>query len=141
VYTAIHTGCSDCLLASSQRNLYDINLLLYIQKTYPKHVDIYSKNKIEKLVHLVGFIIRIFKSNIQQQISYSDIPTKKSYLKANFFLCTAGLIGFFTLLHLVRIPPIARYFRLCLCCTVKVERDFTTTDIPSDEICHSSEHY
>ena len=25
----------------------------------PKHVEYYSKNKIEKLVHLVGFIIRI----------------------------------------------------------------------------------
>jgi len=24
----------------------------------PKHVEIYSKNKFEKLVHLVGFIIR-----------------------------------------------------------------------------------
>ena len=26
----------------------------------PKHVDFYSKNKFEKLVHLVGFIIRIY---------------------------------------------------------------------------------
>ena len=25
-----------------------------------KHVEFYSKNKFEKLVHLVGFIIRIF---------------------------------------------------------------------------------
>ena len=25
----------------------------------PKHVEFYSKNKFEKLVHLVGFIIRI----------------------------------------------------------------------------------
>ena len=29
------------------------------QKTCPKHVDFYSKNKFEKLVRLVGFIIRI----------------------------------------------------------------------------------
>jgi len=29
------------------------------QKTCPKHVELYSKNKFEKLVHLVGFIIRI----------------------------------------------------------------------------------
>ena len=27
---------------------------------YPKHVEFYSKNKFEKLVHLVGFIIRIY---------------------------------------------------------------------------------
>jgi len=29
------------------------------QKTCPKHVEFYSKNKFEKLVHLFGFIIRI----------------------------------------------------------------------------------
>ena len=28
------------------------------QRNCPKHVQIYSKNKFEKLVHLVGFIIR-----------------------------------------------------------------------------------
>ena len=30
------------------------------QRNCPKHVEFYSKNKIEKLVHLVGFIIRIY---------------------------------------------------------------------------------
>jgi hypothetical protein len=30
------------------------------QRNSPKHVEFYSKNKFEKLVHLVGFIIRIF---------------------------------------------------------------------------------
>ena len=30
------------------------------QRNCPKHVEIYSKNKFEKLVHLVGFIIRIY---------------------------------------------------------------------------------
>ena len=30
------------------------------QRSCPKHVDFYSKNKFEKLVHLVGFIIRIY---------------------------------------------------------------------------------
>ena len=29
------------------------------QKTCPKHVEFYSKNKFEKLVDLVGFIIKI----------------------------------------------------------------------------------
>jgi hypothetical protein len=29
------------------------------QTNWPKHVEFYSKNKFEKLVHLVGFIIRI----------------------------------------------------------------------------------
>jgi len=69
VYTTTgicRTGYADCLLASSPHNLYDICLLLCIQywtpddgqKTCPKHVEFYSKNKFEKLVHLVGFIIR-----------------------------------------------------------------------------------
>jgi hypothetical protein len=30
------------------------------QRNCEKHVDFYSKNKLEKLVHLVGFIIRIY---------------------------------------------------------------------------------
>jgi len=30
------------------------------QSNCPKHVEFYSKNKFEKLLHLVGFIIRIF---------------------------------------------------------------------------------
>jgi len=30
------------------------------QRNCPKHVEFYSKNKFEKLVHLVGFIIRTF---------------------------------------------------------------------------------
>ena len=30
------------------------------QRNWPKHVEFYSKNKFEELVHLVGFIIRIF---------------------------------------------------------------------------------
>jgi hypothetical protein len=54
------------LPASSQPNVYDIYLLLCIQywtpndgqKTSPRHVEFYSKNKFEKLVHLVGFIIK-----------------------------------------------------------------------------------
>ena len=30
------------------------------QRNCPKHVQFYSKNKLEKLEHLVGFIIRIY---------------------------------------------------------------------------------
>ena len=30
------------------------------QRDCPKHVEFYSKNKFEKLVHLVGFIVRIY---------------------------------------------------------------------------------
>jgi len=34
------------------------------QKTCLKHVEFYSKNKVEKLVHLIGFIIRIDRCTI-----------------------------------------------------------------------------
>jgi len=49
-------------------NLFDIyNCCVYSEKLLddgqrncPKHVEFYSKNKFEKLMHLVGFIIRIY---------------------------------------------------------------------------------
>ena len=48
-------------------NLYDIHhCCVYSEKTpdggqrdCPKHVEFYSENKFEKLLHLVGFIIRM----------------------------------------------------------------------------------
>ena len=54
-------------LASSHHNPYDIYLLLCVQcwtpddgqRKCPKHVEFYLKNKLEKLVHLVGLTIKI----------------------------------------------------------------------------------
>jgi hypothetical protein len=56
------------LASKLSANLYDM-LLLYVQWKAPddgqrnclKHIEFCSKNKFEKLVHLVGFIIRIFR--------------------------------------------------------------------------------
>ena len=53
-------------------NLYDIYVLLCVQcwtpgdgqTNCPKHVEFYSKNKFEKLVHLVGFIIRTTRLSV-----------------------------------------------------------------------------
>jgi len=67
VHTAIglcHTDFADCL---PQQNLCDIYLLLCVQcqtpgegqRNCPEHVEFCSKNKFEKLAHLVGFVIRI----------------------------------------------------------------------------------
>jgi len=77
---------ADSLLAGSGRNqfcpdparklsanLYDIyhccvyseKLLMMGQRNCPEHVEFYSKNKFEKLVHLVGFIIRKPKVFVQ----------------------------------------------------------------------------
>ena len=43
------------------------------QRNCPKHVEFYSKNIFEKLVHLVGFIIRIYHDprSPERQISLS----------------------------------------------------------------------
>ena len=57
-------------LASRQHNLYDIYVLLCVQcqtpddgqRNSPEHLQFCSKNKIEKLVHLFGFIIRMLYS-------------------------------------------------------------------------------
>ena len=59
------------MLASKlSANLYDVYLLLCVQcwtsddgqRICSKHVEFYSKNKFEKLEHLVGFIIRISRN-------------------------------------------------------------------------------
>ena len=78
VHTAVHTG----LLTACEQDQYGVPSwscsqsvskpvwhipLLCVQwntpddgqRNCPKHVEFYSKNKFEKLVHLVGFIIRI----------------------------------------------------------------------------------
>jgi hypothetical protein len=55
-------------LENSQQNLCDICLLPCVQcytpvdgqRNCPKHVEFNSKNKLEKLVHFVGFIVRIY---------------------------------------------------------------------------------
>jgi len=39
--------------------VYSARLLMMDIEAVPKHVEFYSKNKFEKLVHLVGFITRI----------------------------------------------------------------------------------
>jgi len=56
-----------CMSYSLRADLYDIyHCCVYSEKTdggqrnCPKHVEFYSRNKFEKLVHLVGFIIRIY---------------------------------------------------------------------------------
>ena len=48
------------------------------QGNCPKHVEFYSKNKFEKLVHLVGFVIRIYhdaRSPERQILQFSPLIT------------------------------------------------------------------
>ena len=39
------------------------------QRNYPKHVEFHSKNNIEKLVHLVGFIVKNFTLTFKHRAS------------------------------------------------------------------------
>ena len=40
------------------------------QRNCPKHVEFYSKNKFEKLVHLVGFVVRIYHDAGHLNVKY-----------------------------------------------------------------------
>ena len=47
------------------------------QRNCPKHVELYSKNKFEKLVHLVGFIIRMaVYYKYHAKLMYTQIESK-----------------------------------------------------------------
>ena len=49
------------------------------QRNCPKHVEFYSKNKFEKLVHLVGFIIRIcYKPSMNVLLMWTDQNLKNA---------------------------------------------------------------
>jgi len=54
----------DSVSKQSAKPVWHISTAVYTpdngQKICPKQVEFYSKNKFEKLVHLVGFIIRIY---------------------------------------------------------------------------------
>ena len=70
-------------LASSQHNLYDLYLLLctvldswWWQRYCPKHVKSYSKYKFEKLVLLVGFIIRIYQNALSSEYQIWYLRTR-----------------------------------------------------------------
>ena len=57
------------------------------QRNCPKHVEFYFKNKFEKLVHLVGFIIRIYHDSRspERQIS-AEFVTRAN---CEYIICTA----------------------------------------------------
>jgi len=76
-------NCSSVLilLTSCNCDLYDIyHCCLYSKKTSddgqrncPKHVEFHSKNKFEKLVHIVGFVVRSYHDarSAERQIPYT----------------------------------------------------------------------
>ena len=66
---------ADSLLANSQHNLY-VFLCVQCQtpddgqRCCPKHVEFDSKNKFEKLLHLLGIIIRMGRDTVQNMWSF-----------------------------------------------------------------------
>jgi len=64
------------------------------QRNCPKHVEFYFKNKFEKLVHLVGFVIRIYhdaRSPERQTDKYvCTSPGRKTYNRIGYFLMLAS---------------------------------------------------
>jgi hypothetical protein len=61
--TAVIITCMTYLLLCVQYKTPDDG-----QRNCPKHVEFYSKNKFEKLMHLVGFIIRILPVWLAQYV-------------------------------------------------------------------------
>ena len=53
------------------------------QRNCPKHVEFYSKNKFEKLVHPVGFIVRIY---VRVMLFYSKNKFEKLVHLLGFFI-------------------------------------------------------
>jgi len=57
------------------------------QRNYPKHVEFYSKNKFEKLVHRVGFILRIFRDARSPERQKKGCTLYSSSDKSNGLSC------------------------------------------------------
>jgi len=55
------------------------------QRNCLKHLEFYSKNKFVKLVHLVGFIIRIYHDARSPERQIQNITVHKLYSMSKFF--------------------------------------------------------
>ena len=105
------------LLAGCEQTYNDIyHCCVYSEKTpddgqrnCPKRVELYSKNKLEKLVHLVGFIIRIYHNarSPERQINKILLCLKANVYVLLSFSYVIWLHAIFTTLNLIS--------SLCLC--------------------------
>jgi len=64
------------------------------QRNCPKHVEFYSKNKIEKLLHLVGFNIRIYHDARSPGDRQRNCPKYVEFYSKNKFEKLVHLICF-----------------------------------------------
>ena len=64
------------------------------QRNCPKHVEFYSKNKFEKLVHLVRFIIRMHGHlNIKKKTKFTLEYTLKTHSRVEISLYSLFNLG------------------------------------------------
>ena len=85
------------------------------QRNCPKHVEFYSKNKFEKLVQLVGFIIRIYHdARSPEHLSRCTVTwtfiTMHGHLNVKF---PCSFVQFLLLLHQQRRIPILTWIPHC----------------------------
>jgi len=64
------------------------------QRNCPKHVEFYSKNEFDKLVHLVGFIIRIYHDARLPGDRQRNCPKHVEFYSKNEFEKLVHLVGF-----------------------------------------------
>jgi len=62
------------------------------QRNCPEHVEFYSKNKSEKLVHIVGFIIKIYHDARSPE---RQILTMHGHLNFNLSRCTVTWVSIY----------------------------------------------
>jgi hypothetical protein len=64
------------------------------QRDCPKHVEFYSKNKFEKLLRLVGLIIRIYHDARSPECQFRNCPKHVEFYSKNKFEKLVHLVGF-----------------------------------------------
>jgi len=108
------------------------------QRNCPKHVEFYSKNKCEKLVHLVGFIIRIYhdtrppERNIWLDDGQRNCPKHVESHSKNKFEKLVHLVGF-----IIRIQILVCMYHLIPSCmlTASLSLFFLPSFPPPETVC------
>ena len=144
-HTSLLIACEQDPARKLSANLYDVyHCCVYIddddgQRNCPKHVEFYSKNKFETLVHLVGFVLRW----------YHDAPSYDGQIWCVSFIPQICRVYFFyygltCMLMLPSYWPSMYWVRICvgLCLLfVCMFRQFSFFLIPlascqNSEVCH-----
>ena len=105
---------SYCLRAGSGRNVLCVQWKTPDdgQRNFPKHVEFYSKNKFEKLVYLVGFIIRIYHDARSPERIYIYIYMRSKHTdNQNTNLWNNDLLSYMFRPHAVVIRPISEHVK------------------------------